>query len=248
MLEPIKNLPGGVIGVRATGTVTREDYDGVFRPLLQHAHAEGQRVRLLYVFAPEFKGFTAGAGWEDFRLGLKYLRMFERCAIVSDVTWIREGARLIATMMPCPVKVFEHAQEQEAMQWVAAAAESAINHRLLTDVGVLVVEPTQALRAEDFDALALTVDPWIESKGVLRGIVVHTRGFPGWQNLGSFLRHMRFVGDHHRKVARVALAADGVLAEIVPSLGDPFVQAEVRRFAFDQLDEAIAWASGPAPA
>jgi hypothetical protein len=247
MLEPLESLPAGVIGVRATGTVTRDDYDSVFKPLLQHAHAEGQRVRLLYVFAPDFTGLTAGAGWEDARLGLKYLRMFERCAIVSDVTWIRESARVIGTMMPCPVKVFGHAQQDEAIRWVAAPAESALHHRLLTDVGVLVVEPTQPLRAEDFDALALTVDPWIESRGALRGIVVHTRGFPGWQNLGSFLRHMRFVGDHHRKVARVALAADGTLAEIVPSLGDPFVQAEVRHFAFDRVDDAIAWASGAAP-
>src|SRR5262245_49319748 len=109
MLERLDNLPSGVIGVRATGTVTRDDYDNVFRPLLQSAHAEGRRVRLLYLFDAEFTGFTAGAGWEDVRLGLKYLRMFERCAIVSDAAWIREGARMLGTMMPCPVKVFTHA-------------------------------------------------------------------------------------------------------------------------------------------
>jgi len=248
MLEPLDNLPGGVIGVRATGTVTRDDYDNVLRPLLQSAHAEGRRVRLVYLFDPDFKGFTAGAGLEDMRLGLKYLRMFERCAVISDVAWIREGARVLGTMMPCPTRVFGYADRHEAMQWIAAPADTTIQHHLLADLGVLVVRPTQRLRAEDFDALAMTVDPWIEANGVLRGLVVHTRGFPGWQNLGSFLRHMRFVGDHHRKVARVAVAADGVLAEIVPSLGDAFVQAEVKHFPYDRLDDAVAWAGGGGPA
>jgi hypothetical protein len=243
MLEPLVSLPAGIIGVRATGTVTKDDYDRVLRPLLRGVHAEGRRVRLLYVFAPDFKALTLGAGWEDVRLGMKYLRMFERCAIVTDVTWIREGTQLLGTMMPCPVRVYRTAEEDQAVQWLAAPLDDTVNHRLLADAGVLIVEPTRPLRAEDFDALALTVDPWIEANGTLRGIVVHTRGFPGWNNLGSFLRHLRFVGDHHRKVARVALAADGALAEMAPSLSDPFVQAEVKHFGYDRLDDAVAWAS-----
>jgi hypothetical protein len=240
MLEQVQDLPVNVIAVRATGTVTREDYDTVVRPLLQRAHSEGRRVSLLYVFAPEFKGFTVGAGWEDVRLGLKYLRLFERCAVVTDVNWIREGTQLLGTMMPCPVKVF--VDQQEALRWLTRPPDDVVAHRLLADAGVLVVEPTRPLRAEDFDALSMAVDPWIEANGTLRGIVVHTRGFPGWQNLGSFLRHMRFVGDHHRRVARVALAADGALAEMAPSLSDAFVQAEVKHFGYDRLDDAIAWA------
>ena len=243
MLETLPNLPAGIVGVRASGTVTKDDYDRVVWPLLKSAHAEGRRVRLLYVFAPDFKALTMGAGWEDMRLGMKYLRMFERCAIVSDVTWIREASQLFGAMMTCPVRVYRNVEEQEAVRWLAAPSEDTVKHRLLADAGVVIVEPTRSLRAEDFDALSMTVDPWIEAKGTLRGIVVHTRGFPGWENLGSFLRHLRFVGDHHRKVARVALAADGAFAEMAPSLSDPFVQAEVRHFGYDRLDDAVAWAS-----
>jgi hypothetical protein len=246
VLETLRDLPAGVDGIRATGTVTKEDYDTVLRPLLEVAH-RGRRIRLLYQFAPEFRGFTPGAGLEDVRLGLKYLRLFERCAVVSDVGWIRDGVRLLGTMMPCPVKVFGNAQWREAVDWVSAPIRGTVPHRLLTDAGVLVVEPTQPLGAEDFDALAATVDPWIEAEGRLRGIVIHTRGFPGWQNIGSFLRHVRFVRDHHRKVGRIALAADGVLADMAPTLADPFVQAEVRRFDYDRLDDAIRWAGAVPP-
>jgi hypothetical protein len=247
MLEILKDLPPGVDGVRATGTVSREDYDAVFRSLLESAHREGRRLRLLYQFAPGFTGFTPGAGVEDARLGLKYLRLFERCAVVTDAGWLGEAARLLGMMMPCPVKVFSNSEWQQAVDWVSAPPSGMVRHRLLTDRGVLVVEPTQPLRAEDFDALAATVDPWIEGQGRLRGIVVHTRGFPGWENVGGFLRHLRFIRDHHRRVGRIAVAADGRLADIAPAVADSFVEAEVKRFPYDQLDAAISWAAAEEP-
>jgi hypothetical protein len=242
MLETLKDLPAGIDGLRAAGTVSKEDFDTVFRPLLETAHREGRRVRLLYQFAPEFTGFTAGAGLEDARLGLKYLRLFERCAVVTDVGWLRETTRLLGTMMPCPLKVFGNSEWQQAVEWVSAPVRGTVPHRLLTDRGVLLVEPTQPLKAEDFDALAATVDPWVEVEGRLRGIVVHTHGFPGWENVGGFLRHVRFIRDHHRMVGRIAVAADGRLADVAPALADSLVQPEVKRFNYDQLDDAIAWA------
>jgi len=120
MLKRLKNLPHGLSGVRATGTVTKDDYDDVVRPLLAAAQDEGRRVRLLYEFAPAFKGFTAGAGVEDARLGLKYLQLFERCAIVSDRTWVRKASEAFAMLMPCPVKVFANNARQEALEWLQA--------------------------------------------------------------------------------------------------------------------------------
>jgi hypothetical protein len=243
VLELLKDLPPGVTGIRATGTVTSEDYDRVFRPVMETAHREGRRVRLLYEMPAELERFTPGAGLEDMRLGMKYLRLFERCAVVTDIAWLREATRFFATMMPCPVRVFSNAERAQAIDWLAAPVRGTVAHRLLTESGVLVVEPEEPLAIEDFDAIAATVDPWIERSGRLQGMVVHARRFPGWQNLGALLRHLRFVRDHHRHVARVAVAVDGILADAGPALADYFVEAELKHFGYDRLDEAIRWAA-----
>jgi len=243
MIERLLDLPGGVEGLRAKGRVTREDYDAVVQPILDDARSQGRRLRLLYQFGPDFEGFSAGGAWEDARLGLRYLRLFERCAIVSDIGWIREASRLIGAMMPCPVKMFGNAEWQDALTWLSTPNDGGrLEHRLLPE-GVVVVEPTGALRAEDFDALAMVVDAWIEAHGELRGIVVHAREFPGWENLGSFFRHVRFVRDHHRSVRRVAVSAGGALAALAPRVAEQFVKAEVKGFGYDELDRAIEWAS-----
>jgi hypothetical protein len=244
MIERLTDLPAGVDGVRAAGTITREDYEHVVQPILEEARREGRRIRLLYQFGPGFEGFTAAGAWEDARLGLRYLRLFERCAIVSDVGWIRESSRLLGAMLPCPVRVFADREWQEALAWLASPSiGSGVTHRLILETGLLVVEPTGPLRAEDFDALALVVDPWIEARGELRGVVVHAREFPGWENLGSFLRHLRFVREHHRKIRRVALCADGALATLAPRLAEHFVNAELRHFEYKDLQHAMAWAA-----
>jgi hypothetical protein len=176
-------------------------------------------------------------------VGVRYLRLFERCAIVSDHDWIRRTSRAMGLLMPCPVRVLHVAERQQAIDWLAAPADGRLAHRVLADRGVLVIEPNGPLGAEDFDALAAVVDPWIEQAGALRGIVVHARAFPGWQNFGSFIRHVRFVREHHRKARRVALAVDGKVAELVPTFADVFVSAEIRRFAYDDEERAITWAS-----
>jgi hypothetical protein len=59
------------------------------------------------------------------------------------------------------------------------------------------------------------------------------------------VRHIQFVRDHHRKVERIALAADGMLASLAPRLGEHFVRAEVKTFRYDEVDVAVMWAAGP---
>ena len=246
MLERLEDLPDGIEGLKAVGTLSKEDYERTFEPLIDEARREGKRLRFLYELGPEFQGFTAGAAWEDAKLGLRSMRLFDGCAIVTDKPWIREATRFVGFVMPCPVKTFASSEREQAIEWLRSLPEgAAASHRLVPEAGVIVVEVKQALRAQDFDALALTADTWIEAHGELRGLVIHTREFPGWENLASFLRHVRFVRDHHRKVRRIALAADTKLARLASHLGEHFVKAEVKTFGYDDLEGAIAWAGAP---
>ncbi|MEO8464366.1 MAG: STAS/SEC14 domain-containing protein [Gammaproteobacteria bacterium] len=241
MLEHIEGLPDGLIGVRATGKITGQDYDEVLEPLLAHARRTGQRVRLLYHVAPAFESFAPGAAWADMQVGLRYFWLFERCAVVTDKAWLRRATH---ALFPCPLKVFHDAEWNAAIGWLSAPADPKnFNYQLLEDREVLVVEPHGKLTAESFDVLAATIDPWLASGRGLHGMVVHAREFPGWESIGSFLRHVHFVREHHRKIPRVALCVDGALAKLAPPLVEIFVAAEIRHFEYSQLDQAIDWAA-----
>lgn len=62
MLKPIENLPDGVLGVRAEGTVTGEDYRLLLKPLLAETGSQGDAVRLLLDLPPAFECLTIHAG------------------------------------------------------------------------------------------------------------------------------------------------------------------------------------------
>ncbi|MEO8502372.1 MAG: STAS/SEC14 domain-containing protein [Acidobacteriota bacterium] len=245
MIEKLADLPPGVEGLKAVGTVSKEDYERVVEPMLDEARQAGRRLRFLYQFGPDFEKFTPSAAWEDAKVGLRSMQLFDGVAVVSDVAWLREAVHLAGFLMPCPVSTFSYKERDSAVAWLQQLPEdTGVSHRLLPDSGVIVVEVKRALRAHDFDALALTADTWIEAHGELRGLVIHTREFPGWENLPSLLGHLRFVRGHHRKIERVALAADTKLATFAPHLAEHFIKAEVKAFGYDELESAIAWAGG----
>ena len=112
--------------------------------------------------------------------------------------------------------------------------------------GIAVLEPQGALSKEDFERAAKAIDPHLEKSGRLNGIVVRIQQFPGWDSFGALASHLRFVKNHHRKIARVALCTDSALGSVAPKIGRRFVKAQIRGFKFAEFDLARAWASGEA--
>jgi SpoIIAA-like len=119
-VKSARRLPGGVHGLDARGTATSDDYDRVFAPLVDRLRQAGQRLRLLYQIGPGFHRITPGALWADSRLGARYLPLLDGCALVTDIDWIREPGRSIATWMPCPMHVYDNAHREDAARWLAS--------------------------------------------------------------------------------------------------------------------------------
>jgi hypothetical protein len=122
MLKLISNLPASVVGVEAQGRVTATDYEQVLTPAVDTAEqaAVDGKVRLLYVLGSDFPDYTAGAAWEDAKLGLGRLRSWERIAIVSDAEWLRRAIHGLGWMMPGEVRVFGTTEANEARAWVTS--------------------------------------------------------------------------------------------------------------------------------
>jgi hypothetical protein len=119
-----------------------------------------------------------------------------------------------------------------------------IRHELRPEEGLLIVMPEGALQAEDFQNLAREIDPYIEKEGRLRGLMILTESFPGWDSFAALIAHLRFVKDHHRQIEKVAAVTDSNFLSIVPLLVRHFVQAEIRHFSYRDKEAALAWLTG----
>jgi hypothetical protein len=116
-----------------------------------------------------------------------------------------------------------------------------IKCELLKDAGVLVVEPTSTLSADDFREISHTIDPYIREKGKLTGLLIQAPAFPGWDSFGALIEHLKFVYDHHRNIDRVAAVTDTAFLKIAPLIAQHFAHPEIKVFANGERAKALEW-------
>jgi len=120
MMKILANLPDNVVGIRASGEVNARDYETVLMPAIESALKKHDRIRMLYQLTPEFSGFTAGAMWDDAKVGVSHWKAWEKVAVVTDVHWVAHAIRMFTFAMPCPAKVFSNMEHADAEKWIVA--------------------------------------------------------------------------------------------------------------------------------
>ncbi|MEE8589186.1 MAG: STAS/SEC14 domain-containing protein [Sulfurimonadaceae bacterium] len=107
--------------------------------------------------------------------------------------------------------------------------------------GIVILTPSGVLHSEDIANVAEMVDPYIAEHGELGGLIIYTREFPGWEDFSALVTHIKFVKDHHKHIAKVALVSDMAIADFTKNIVKHFVNAEVATFHFNALTDAKKW-------
>ncbi|MEM8561917.1 MAG: STAS/SEC14 domain-containing protein [Pseudomonadota bacterium] len=107
--------------------------------------------------------------------------------------------------------------------------------------GIALLEPDGDLSESDFSRASEIIDPYIAKADRLRGIIVHTESFPGWESFSSLVAHLSFVKDHHKKISHIALVTDSPVGALAQRLAQHFIRADVRKFKFSELSQARNW-------
>jgi hypothetical protein len=122
MVERMDDMPAGVIGLRASGKLTKDDYTGALESALKEAMDSGE-ARVVFVLT-EFAGLDLDATFEDIKTGLgvefAHRQDWKRLAVVTDVDWVARAMRMFAWAMPGELQVYEDLDKlQEAKAWAA---------------------------------------------------------------------------------------------------------------------------------
>ncbi|MGB8623509.1 MAG: STAS/SEC14 domain-containing protein [Paracoccaceae bacterium] len=137
--EILDGFPADVVAISAKGHITRKDYEDVLIPLVEERIRKEGKIKLLYVIDKGFEGFSAGAAWDDTKLGLLHMGDFSRIAVVTDVEWIRMGMKVFAPMIRCQVHLFGSDEMKAAKAWISEyhdapphEAQVAADHKIPT--------------------------------------------------------------------------------------------------------------------
>ena len=108
-----------------------------------------------------------------------------------------------------------------------------------TDDGILEIEPTGKLTEADFDELANELEESREHG--LKGLLIHTRSFPGYNKAAAAIAHTKFVRDYRDDIERVAISTDSKLGPLAEFVGKMVPDITVKRFDYDNKNEAEEW-------
>lgn len=118
MIEQIKNLPDNMVGFRASGEVTKDDFDIVHTKVEQLVDKTGKLNYMLFLDTPPSE-FTVGAWWEDALLGIKNITKWNRAAIISDSEVVDKFTAVFSKVMPGEFKVFQKNDLERAIDWTS---------------------------------------------------------------------------------------------------------------------------------
>jgi len=118
MIEQIKNLPENMVGFRASGEVTKDDFDIVHKKVEQLVDRTGKLNYMLFLDTPPSE-FTMGAWWEDALLGMKNITKWNRATIISDSETVDKFTAVFSKVMPGEFKVFQKNDLERAIEWTS---------------------------------------------------------------------------------------------------------------------------------
>jgi hypothetical protein len=113
----IEDAPmGKIISLVIVGKLESYDYEK-FVPQLEELIEQEGKIRLL-VELRQFGGFSAGAMWEDFKLGVKHSNHIERLAVVGNKAWERAMTAFAKPFTTAKVRYFDESKLPDAKNWI----------------------------------------------------------------------------------------------------------------------------------
>ena len=116
-----------------------------------------------------------------------------------------------------------------------------INLNLNKELGYAILSVNGPIAKQDIEELTQKVDDYLEDHDKLEGLIIKAKKFPGWDNLGSFVQHLKFVKDHHERIKKVGFMSESNLLKVIPELAKHFVNADLKQFDDGKMDEATEW-------
>ena len=89
-------------------------------PAVEAALQSRDKLRLLYLLGDDVTGFSAGAAWQDTKVGMEHVTRWEKIAVVTDKDWLRHSVDIFGYLIPGQIKAYPAGKEPDARAWVAS--------------------------------------------------------------------------------------------------------------------------------
>lgn len=123
MITVIPDVAENVAAFKASGEITKEDFENLVMPHVQAKVNAFDELNYLLFLDTDLDQFTAGAWLQDAMLGLKNLTKWNRAAIVTDKKGVQNFTAIFSVIMPGEFRAFPKEDLENALIWCAQGDE-----------------------------------------------------------------------------------------------------------------------------
>jgi hypothetical protein len=118
MIEVMHETKDNTLVVKATESLTSQDYEDIFIPQLKQRIDQFGKVRVVFYLDKSFTGWELGAAWDDAVFGINHRHDFEKVAVVGGKKWVDWATKIGAYFMEGQVATYTSEEFQNAVAWV----------------------------------------------------------------------------------------------------------------------------------
>ena len=118
-----------------------------------------------------------------------------------------------------------------------------LHHHFIEKAGLLVLRPDGELTEPEIAGLRSAVEAYLSDHKDIHGLLIDAQSFPGYDGISSFVSHVKFVAEFHKKIEKVALVSDAKVADLADFMARTFVHQNFRHFPYAERDAALEWLS-----
>ncbi|HLP12924.1 MAG TPA: STAS/SEC14 domain-containing protein [Flavobacteriales bacterium] len=124
MITQLKTVPANVVAFKATGRVTKQNFENVILPAVNELVQRTGELNYMLILDTPLKNFTLGAWWQDALMGIKQFTKWNRVAIVSESESLNKFTRIFGKLAPGEFKGFTHAEIDTAIHWLSTGQKT----------------------------------------------------------------------------------------------------------------------------
>lgn len=123
MIITIPETPDNIVALKATGDITKEDFENCVIPQVKAKVNQFHELNCLLLLDTDLDNFTLDAWLQDALMGLKNLTKWNRVAIVTDDSSLRNYITIFSVFIPGEYSTYPIEDLANAVYWCANGNE-----------------------------------------------------------------------------------------------------------------------------
>jgi hypothetical protein len=119
MVELLTGLPPHVAAYKATGAISKEEYEEVVMARVDNVATEYGKINFLVLLETGMENYSIGAFIDYIKVSFEHFTKWNRMAIVTDQQWVRQAYDGLSHIVHGEIRTYELKDFDIAKEWVS---------------------------------------------------------------------------------------------------------------------------------